>query len=94
MNSFYEGCRVRYINKGGGVDYGELGTLVGTTRSIGGYDMVSVRWDKVRPERHNCGELCEHGHGWNVFPESIELAEAVDFGDINPGTYDMSELFT
>lgn len=77
--NFQVGDRVRCI-KGymAGVDIGETGVVVGMNDGF-----VLVRWDLYKGHRHNCGGLCESGHGWNLPIDRVEHEVLVaDLGEL------------
>jgi len=60
---FAPGDRVVYTySRSGMVKYGEEGTVV----CIDNGCSIGVCWDKVDWRKHNCGGLCEKGHGYWV----------------------------
>lgn len=67
----------------------EMGTFLAKDR----FGLACVRWDEFRGSRHNCGGLCERGHGWNVFFSEIELCEADDLGELPTNDIRMKFLF-
>ena len=80
MESFRVGQRVVCMNRAGPVLRGELGTVVHITPNS---RMVKVRWDKYDGRKHNCGGLCEWGHGFNVYSEDLETAYEIKILNIS-----------
>ena len=68
---------------------GEMGTFLAKDK----FGLACVRWDEFYGLRHDCGGLCERGHGWNVLFSEIELCKESDLGELPPSVIDMKFLF-
>ena len=70
MKKFKVGDRVECIDDDSGViTTGEKGVVVGVEFET----IARVRWDKNGKDRHNCGGLCETGHGFNLKFSELNL---------------------
>ena len=76
---FQAGDRVRCLKRyGEGSNPGDTGTVL-----LDGKYLVKVEWDEFMDCRHDCGGLCEHGYGWNVPRENLELLRLeLDLGEL------------
>ena len=61
---FYEGCRVVYTRLGR--RQGLTGTVVRVDGSV-----IGVHFDECDASFHDLGGLCENGHGYWVYEDSI-----------------------
>lgn len=85
--SLQPGTRVTGVEKYGGHTPGECGTVLHFTRD--GHRAV-IRWDNFESQRHNGDGTVQHGHGWWVPYELLQIAEQVDLGDFSESTTEVS----
>jgi len=78
MPKFKAGDRVAVISVTGRGKYeiGDTGTVLEEN------DIPRIRFDR-NIGGHNCGGLCESGHGWAVYEDRLTLVEATRSGAIN-----------
>lgn len=73
-HEFLVGDLVECIVDHGPIEVGDTGEVL----RIGGVG-IAVRWDQYDATLHDCGGLCENGHGWWISPSRLSLIDSADY---------------